>query len=176
MFHSQSSAAPGATGLPPGSYVVHRRLGTIEGYRADDASGQEAYRFKGHFALIGQRWSMLTPDGTEVAALNRPPMHVHATFTLNRPGLPDVTIRKTGFAPVSQSWVIEGDSGGEVHLHGDMVNHEFTFERDGVTVGSTTRRWISVTEAFAVQVQGIDPVLAVATAVGIDSVEHESGH
>ena len=117
---------------------------------------------------------MSTPDGTEVADLARPPMHVHPTFTLSRPGRPDVTIRKTGFAPVHETWAIEGDASGDVEIHGDMLNHEFSFERAGATVGTTTRRWISITDAFAVQVEGLDPVLAIATAVGIDALQHEN--
>lgn len=176
MFHSHSSSSAESTptALPPGTFVVHRRLGTIEGYRVDDAAGQEAFRFKGHFTLIGQKWSMSTPDGTEVADLARPPMHVHPTFTLSRPGRPDVTIRKTGFAPVHETWAIEGDASGDVEIHGDMLNHEFSFERGGATVGTTTRRWISITDAFAVQVDGLDPILAIATAVGIDALQHEN--
>lgn len=175
MFHSHSSSSAdqASTDLPPGTFVVHRRLGTIEGYRVDDAAGQEAYRFKGHFTLVGQKWTMSTPDGAEVADLARPPMHVHPTFTLSRPGRPDVTIRKTGFAPVHETWAIEGDAGGVVEIHGDMLNHEFSFQRGAVTVGTTTRRWVSITDAFAVQVQDMDPVLAIATAVGIDAIQHE---
>lgn len=175
MFHShsQSSADPTSTALPPGTFVVHRRLGTIEGYKVDDASGQEVYRFKGHFTLVGQKWSMIDSNGTEVAHLARPPMHVHPTFTLSRPGRPEVTIRKTGFAPVHETWAIEGDAGGDVEIQGDMINHEFSFERAGTIIGTTTRRWISITDAFAVQLEGLDPVLAIATAVGIDAIQHE---
>ena len=33
---------------------------------------------------------------------------------------------------------------GDIDLHGDVLNHEFTFEQDGRTVGTTTRRCTTV--------------------------------
>jgi uncharacterized protein YxjI len=72
-----------------------------------------------------------------------------------------------------ETWRIEGAEEGDIDLHGDVLNHEFTFEHAGQVVGTTTRRWISLTDAYAVQANGMDPVLAIATAVGIDSVENE---
>jgi len=77
---------------------------------------------------------------------------------------------------VLESWRIEVAEDGDIDLRGDVLNHEFTFERDGQAIGTTTRRWISMIDAFAVQASGIDPVLAIAAAVGIDSVEQEHNH
>jgi uncharacterized protein YxjI len=116
---------------------------------------------------------MLDASGSEAAGLVRPAMHIHPTFTVTRPGRTDVTVRKTNFAPIMETWRIEGAEGGDIDLRGDLLNHEFTFERDGRAVGTTTRRWVSLTDAYAVQADGMDPVLAIAAAVGIDSVENE---
>ena len=174
MFHHQS--APDVADLPTGAYLVRRKLSSLEGYLVDNSTGARVYHFKGHLTFPGQRWSMLDATGAELAALVRPPLHIHPTFTVSRPGRRDVVIRKAGFAPVLESWRIEGAEDGDIDLRGDMLNHEFTFERDGQVIGTTTRRWISVTDAYAVQASGIDPVLAIAASVGIDSVEQEHNH
>lgn len=171
MFHHQT--APDVTQLPTGAYLVRRKMGSIEGYLVFDDTDSQLYHFKGHLTLPGQRWSMLDAAGTEVATLVRPAMHIHPTFTLTRPGRSDVVVRKANFSPVRESWRIEGAEDGDLDLEGDFMNHEFTFEKDGRAVGTTTRRWISVTDAFALQVTGMDPVLAIAASVGIDSVEQE---
>ena len=171
MFHHQS--APDVTGLPTGAYLVRRKMGSIEGYLVFDDTDAQIYHFKGHLTLPGQRWSMLDAAGTEVATLVRPALHIHPTFTLTRPGRADVVVRKANFSPVLESWRIEGSEDGDVDLHGDVLNHEFTFAKDGQDVGTTTRRWVSITDAFALQVSGIDPVLAIAASVGIDAVEQE---
>jgi uncharacterized protein YxjI len=171
VFHHQS--APDVTDLPTGAYLVRRKLSSIEGYLVYDATDTQLYHFKGHLAFPGARWSMLDAGGSEVAVLVRPAMHIHPTFTVSRPGRSEVTIRKANFAPVMETWRIEGAEEGDIDLHGDVLNHEFTFEHAGQVVGTTTRRWISLTDAYSVQANGMDPVLAIATAVGIDSVENE---
>ena len=95
----------------------------------DDSTGARIYHFKGHLAFPGQRWSMLDATGAEVATLVRPPLHIHPTFTVSRAGRCDVVIRKSVFAPMMESWRIEGAEDGDVDLRGDMLNHEFTFAR-----------------------------------------------
>jgi uncharacterized protein YxjI len=174
VFHHQS--APDVTDLPAGAYLVRRKLSSIEGYLVYDATDAQVYHFKGHLAFPGARWSMLDASGSEVAALARPAMHLHPTFTVTRPGRSEVTIRKASFAPIMETWRLEGSEDGDIDMHGDVLNHEFTFERDGRAVGTTTRRWISLTDAYAVQANGMDPVLAIAAAVGVDSVESERNH
>lgn len=162
--------------LPAGSYLVRRNLASLDGYLVFDNTGTQVYRFKNHLSFPAQRWTMVDAAGQDVATLVRPPMHIHPTFTVSRAGHPDVVIRKAGFAPVHESWRIEGDQGGDIDIAGDLLDHEFTFEKNGQTVGTVTRRWVSIADSYALQAMGIDPVLAVSAAVGIDSVEHEGEH
>lgn len=171
MFHHQT--APDVSQLPTGAYLVRRNLASVEGYLVFDSTDTQIYRFRGHVSFPSQRWTMQDAGGNDVATLVRPPMHIHPTFTVSRPGRSDVTIRKAGFAPIHESWRIEGAEDGDVDIQGDVLNHEFTFEQDGRPVGTTTRRWISITDAYALQVGGMDPVLAIAASVGIDDIERE---
>ena len=106
MFHHQS--APDVTDLPTGAYLVRRKLSSLEGYLVYDGTDTQVYHFKGHLAFPGQRWSMLDATGAEVATLVRPPLHIHPTFTVSRAGRCDVVIRKSVFAPMMESWRIEG--------------------------------------------------------------------
>jgi len=171
VFHHQT--APDVSQLPTGAYLVRRKLSSIEGYLVYDSTDTQIYHFKGHLALRSQRSSIPVGTGFAVATVERPALHVHPTSTLSRPGRSDVVIRKANFSPVHESWRIEGAENGDVDLQGDVLNHEFAFEKDGQVVGTTTRRWVSVTDAYAVQVDGMDPVLAIATSVGIDSIEQD---
>ena len=171
MFHHQS--APDVSQLPTGAYLLRRNLASIEGYLVYDSTDAHVYRFRGHLSFPAQRWSMHDAAGTEVATLARPPLHVHPTFTVSRPGRSDVVIRKASFAPVREAWRIEGAEEGDIDLQGDVLDHEFTFTQDGHAVGTASRRWVTLTDAYALQLAGLDPVLAIAACVGIDSVEHE---
>jgi len=114
----------------------------------------------------GRRWDGPGVHGASSAACTS---DVHAVPTRRA----DVVIRKSNFSPIRESWRVEGAEDGDIDLQGDALNDEFTVEKDGQAVGTTTRRWISVADAYAVQVIGMDPVLAVAASVGIDFIEQE---
>ena len=66
MFHHQST--PDVSQLPTGAYLVRRKLGSIEGYLVYDDFDTQVYRFKGHLAFPGQRWSMVDGAGTGTGA------------------------------------------------------------------------------------------------------------
>ena len=173
MFKHQS--APDVSALPTGAYLLRRNRASIEGYLVFDAMDVQVYRFKNHLSIASARWTMLDAAGTEVATMVQPPMHLHPTFRVARAGHPDVVVRKASFAPVHETWRLEGGEDGDIDVQGDILDHEFTFvAANGRTVATASRHWVTLTQAFTVQASGLDPVLAIAASVGIDAAEQ--GH
>lgn len=170
MFHHQP--VPYATQLPAGAFLVRRKLASIESYRVFDAGDRQVYRFTNRLSFPAAGWMMLDAGDTQVAGLVWAAMGVQPTFTLLRSGRPDVVIRKASFAPLQEIWRLEGAEGGDIELTGNVFDHEFAFVAgDGRTVGTASRPWASITDSFSVRAPGLDQVLAIATAVAIDSVE-----
>lgn len=166
-------AAPDTPGLPPGAYLMRHKMTSIEGFLVFDGGGNQLYHFKGHLAFGKQKWSMLDASGAEVAQMERGAMHIHPNFTLRRPGRTDVTVRKANFMPVNETWRIEGAEDGDIDINGDIVDHEFTMvDGSGATVATVSRAWVSIRDAYGLQVGAMDPVLAIAAVVGIDDAEN----
>lgn len=167
-------AAPDTSGMPPGSYLLRRKLASIDGFLVFDSNGAQLYHFKHHAAFGKERWTMHDASEAQVAELVRPAMHVHPTFVLSRPGRADVTIRKSNFMPLKETWRIEGSEDGDLDVAGDIADHEFTVvDQSGRIVATATQSWITLTDSFGIQVDGVDPVLVIAGAVGIDVIDHE---
>jgi uncharacterized protein YxjI len=61
---------------------------------------------------------------------------------------------------------------------GDLLNHEFTIQRDGHTVATISRRWLSMTASYAVDVApGEDDVLILASVRAVDlAIDAEHDH
>lgn len=58
-------------------------------------------------------------------------------------------------------------------MTGDFLSHEYTFERGGGTVAEVSKRWLSLTDSYGVNVHaGKDNVLILAATVVIDMVLH----
>jgi uncharacterized protein YxjI len=52
-----------------------------------------------------------------------------------------------------------------------VLDHEYTFEREGQPIAEVSRRWATVLDGFGVQVQpGADPVLVLAATAAIDAM------
>jgi uncharacterized protein YxjI len=52
---------------------------------------------------------------------------------------------------------------------GDLLDHEFTIERDGEQVAAVSKRWFSLRDTYGVQVaQGEDHLLVLASVLAVD--------
>ena len=154
--------------------VIHHKLASLNSFTVDAPDGTNRFSVKLHLGLGKEPWTFSAPDGTEAAVMVRPPMHAHPTFTLDRPGRATVTIRKANFAPMRESWRIEGTEIGDLDVSGDLADHEFAIaDATGTVVGRASRAWASIRETYVVRCSGIDPVTAAAAAIAFDVIEHQ---
>ena len=171
MFHHQST--PDVSQLPTGAYLVRRKLGSIEGHLVYDDTDTQVYRFKGHLAFpasggawwtaLGRTWRTWCVLRCKCIRCSRCP----------DPGVPTSSYESRTSRRFASPGVSKGPKTATSTSRATLSIMKFTFEKDGQAVGTTTRRWISVADAYAVQVVGMDPVLAVAASVGIDFIEQE---
>ena len=155
-------------------YVMHRKLASIESFDVTDADGAHAYGVKFHLGGIAKEsWTFTDAGGNEVGKLTRAGVHVHPTFTLDRPGHGEVTIAKANFMPVKETWRVQGTELGDLDVNGNLVDHEYTVSSpDGAAVGQASRAWVTIRDTYGVRVDGADPVVVLATALAIDVIEH----
>jgi len=147
--------------------------GVSEGFVVKDESGATQFELKYKMHLDWQEWQVLDASGSVVAQMERH-AHVHPTFTIDRAGQGQVTVRKADFMPLKQTWKVEGLAGGDVTVGGSFTDHEFTFtDAAGSAVAEASRRWATMHEGYGVTVQGLDPVIAICAAVAMDVAENE---
>jgi uncharacterized protein YxjI len=65
-----------------------------------------------------------------------------------------------------------------MEINGDLLDHEFTIERDGRTVATISKRWLSVTTSYAVDVApSEDDVVILASVLALDlAIDAEHNH
>lgn len=165
-----------------GSYRVRRThvaegallgSGFSEGFAVSDSSGATVWSFGYRMHLGSQEWKVVDGSGAQVADLHHG-AHVHPQFELSGQGRPTVTIRKASFAPMHESWKVEGAAGGDLDVKGSWTDHDFAMtDSSGAVRAQVSRAWASVHDTFDVAVSGTDALTAVAAAVAIDATEHE---
>ena len=58
-------------------------------------------------------------------------------------------------------------------FQGNIVDHEYTIERDGQRVAAVSKRWFRVRDSYGVEVaQGENDILILATVAVIDTMAH----
>ena len=65
-----------------------------------------------------------------------------------------------------------------MQISGDLFSHEFTIDRDGQVVATVSKRWLTLTASYAVEVApGEDDLLILASVLALDlAIDAEHHH
>ena len=75
----------------------------------------------------------------------------------------------SGFNVAPFPSITAGPDAGAVEISGDLFSHEFTIQRDGRTAATISKRWLSLTASYAVDVApGENDLLILATVIALD--------
>ena len=86
------------------------------------------------------------------------------------------TVRKKLIKPLRERFKVELADGGEYDVKANIVDHEYTFERDGHDVASVSKRWFRIRDSYGVEVGPTEnEVLVLAVTVAIDQMTHDKG-
>ncbi len=119
--------------------------------------------------VIRERMFRMGEDSDITDQAGQPVLHVD--------GKDVAEVRKHLFTAFGDRFTIDVHGAGEMEIDGDLLSHEFTIGRDGQTVATVSKRWLSVTDSYTVDVApGEDHVLILASVLALDlalDAEHD---
>jgi uncharacterized protein YxjI len=75
--------------------------------------------------------------------------------------------------PSRERWIAKLQDGPDLHIQGNIVDHEYTIEREGTKVAEVSKRWFRARDTYGVEVAPAqNDVLILATAAVIDTMAH----
>ena len=75
--------------------------------------------------------------------------------------------------PSRERWIAKLQDGPDLHIQGNIVDHEYTIARDGTKVAEVSKRWFRARDTYGVEVAPAqNDVLILATAAVIDTMAH----
>ena len=107
------------------------------------------------------------------------PIDENTTYSMMQIGGKDVAeVRKHLFTPFGERFTIEVHRCGDMEIDGDLLSHEFTIQRDGQTVATISKSWLTMTASYAVEVApGEDDLLILASVLALDlAIDAEHDH
>jgi uncharacterized protein YxjI len=151
-------------------YVVRERLFRLgEDSDITDEAGQPALRVDGKVLSLGGRLVLRDPAGRDAGQVRRKLAALRPAYEITIRGKTVAEVRKRLFTPFGERFTIDVHGADGMEIDGDLLSHEFTIQRDGQIVATISKRWLSMTTSYTVDVApGEDDVLILACVLTLD--------
>ncbi|CAG7651983.1 LURP-one-related/scramblase family protein [Actinacidiphila bryophytorum] len=149
-------------------YVVQEKMFAIgDDYWIEDEKGRRAFYVDGKVLTVRETLEIQDPSGAVLAVIHKKLMSLRDAMTIERDGQVLVTVRKKRLALVREVYRAELASGEELEIRGDLIGKEFDIEYDGERLARVSRKWFTLRDAYAVDVERPDADVALLIAVAI---------
>jgi uncharacterized protein YxjI len=159
-------------------YVIREQMFRLaEDSDITNASGELVLRVEGKIMSVHSRLILRDPDGREVAQVHRKLAALRLTYEITIGGKNAAEVRQHLFSPFRERLTIATHDAGDMEVTGDLLSHEFTIQRDGHTAATISKRWLSLTASYAVDVApGENDLLILASVLALDLALDQRSH
>ena len=160
-------------------YMIRERMFRLgEDSDITDGAGQPVLHVDGKLLSLHNRLILRDPAGREVGQVHRKLAALRPTYEITIDGKDVAEVRKHLFTPFGERFTIDVPGPDDLQISGDLFSHEFTIDRDGPVVATVSKRWLTVTASYAVEVApGEDDLLILASVLALDlAIDAERHH
>jgi uncharacterized protein YxjI len=143
-------------------------------YVIENDRGERVFKLDGKALRVRKTIVFEDIDGRELCKIQERMLRVKDSMEIEDPGGRRMAlVQKAMITPVRERWTVNVEGGPELHVQGNIVDHEYTIEREGQRVAEVSRRWFRVRDTYGVEVAPAenDILILAATAV-IDTMAH----
>lgn len=151
-------------------YVIRERFFRLgEDSDITDEQGLPIYHVDGKVLTLRNTVIVRDLTGVEVARVERQLIALRPTYHITRQGEEVAEVRKKLFSPFVDRFTIDIPGPHDLSVTGSLLEHEYTIARDGELVATVSKRWISLTETYGVDIAaGEDDLLILASVLALD--------
>ena len=134
-----------------------------------DDQGRTVFRVDGKVFSLRGLLIVRDADGNEIARVQRKLMALRPTYEIAGGGQELAEVRKKFFTPFHDEFTIDVPGPDDLEMDGDFLSHEYVVRRGGQTVATVSKRWISLTETYGVEIDpGENDALILASVLALD--------
>jgi len=150
-----------------------RILSWGDDFTIKDEAGREAFYVDGKVFSFGDQLSFKDRDGKEVALIDQKLLSFGPQYEIVRGGTTVAVVKKHLFTLFRARFTVDVPGPDDLEAKGNFLEHEYVFERDGRDVARISKKWLSLSDSYAIDInEGEDDVVILAAAVVIDLVSH----
>ena len=114
----------------------------------EDSNGAKAYKVDGKALRVRDTLVLEDASGNELYTVQEKEVRVRDTMEVERNGDTAATIKKALVSPVHDRFSIDVNGGSDLEAKGNIVDHEYTIERDGDQIAEVSKRWFRVRDTY----------------------------
>ena len=159
-------------------YVIRERMFRMgEDSDITGQAGQPVLHVDGKVMSLHNRLILRDPAGREAGQVHRKLAALRPTYEITLGGKDVAEVRKHLLTAFHDRFTIDVPGPSDMEISGDLFSHEFTIDRDGQVVATVSKRWLTVTASYAVEVvPGQDDLLILASVLALDLAMDAGNH
>lgn len=154
-------------------YVVREKFIHLgEDSDITDESGNAVFHVDGKVFTLHDRLVVRDTHGGEVAQIHRRWVALRPTYEIERPGQETAVVRKQLLHLFGDRFTVDIPGPDDLEIQGNIFEHDYTVKRNGETIATVSKHWISLTDTFGVETaDGQDDALILCCVLVLDLVE-----
>ncbi|WP_327289842.1 LURP-one-related/scramblase family protein [Streptomyces sp. NBC_01198] len=149
-------------------YVVREKMFAVgDDYWIEDEDGRKAFYVDGKALRVRETLELQDPSGAVLVVIHKKLISVRDAMTIERDGDVLVTVRKKRLTLLHEAYRAHLASGEELEIRGDLIGKEFDIEYEGERLARISRRWFSLRDAYAIDIERPDADAAMLIAIAI---------
>ena len=156
-------------------YIMKQKFFSLaDSFTIQDAKGNPAFEVKGKLLSIGDKLDIYRPGGELVAQVRQKVLSLGTRYRILRDGDVQAMVKKRRFTLLKDKFKVEMHDGTpDIEIEGNILEHNYRFERAGRPVARVSKQWVSLRDSYGIDVaEGEDDVLILACAIIIDMISH----
>ena len=143
----------------------------------ENGAGERVYKIDGKALRVRKTLVFEDTEGRELCKIQSRLLRVRDSMEVEDPdGERLALIKKAAISPLRERWVVDRPDASDLHVQGNVVDHEYEIEDDGVKIAEVSKRWFRVRDTYGVEIApGQDDIIVLAVAVAIDAMTHDVG-
>ena len=155
-------------------YQMRQQLFSIgDDFWVETSGGQRAFKVDGKALRVRKTLVLESPQGQELYKIQEQLVSVRDVMKIEGPSGHVATVKKALISPLRERYTVELAAGGEWHVQGNIVDHEYEISGPDGKVGEVGKKWFRIADTYGIEVApGQDDALVVAVAIVVDSMSH----
>jgi len=156
-------------------YKMRQRILSIgDDYEIENEQGEHVFKLDGKALRVRRTILFKDRDGHELYKIQERMLHVRDSMEIEgADGNRVAIVHKAMIDPLRERWIVKMEGGPDLHVQGNIVDHEYTIEGDGTRAAEVSKRWFRVRDTYGVEVSpDQDDALLLAVTAVIDSMAH----